>query len=258
MYKSLNFRICLRLAILGALTVCLWQFVNRVPARGFMQTGRKVSVEVRQLPPQNGVVPVELKCGMAQLSAPNTMQNYSCIIGNNTNKKIRSFSLIYTDVNEQDGKEFKASRFITFDMLIHLDFKESSTDKSIPPGGEYTLTPAGPTSYENAVIKKVEVELDHVEFDDGNVIGPNEGGVKIITRRREGAAKYKQWLMQKYDGKDRSENAIVLLIQMAPDSPSELGLVDDGLEQGAEMYRVLLLKRYNTFGAAELRKLFDR
>jgi hypothetical protein len=212
----------------------------------------QIPVVIEQMPADKGV---GLHCGPARLSSPDTLESFSCAINNRTGGRIRSFSIIFTIVGERDGEELRSSRFTAYDMLIHPDFNNSPSDKTIPPGGEYTLGAAGPTTIADVVIKKVEVKIDHVELHGGVTLGANERGLSIVARRREGAAKFKQWIRQNYQGGGRSVNAIVPLIQQTPDSPAAIGLDEVGLEQGAEMYRMLLLKRYNAHGAAGLNKV---
>jgi hypothetical protein len=214
-----------------------------------------VPILTEQLAEDSGIA---LQCGSGRLSAPNSLESYTCVITNRTSERVRSFSVIFTIVAERKGEELRTSRFTAYDMLIHPDFNDPHGGKSIPPGGEYAFSPAGPTTIEDVVIKRLEVKLDHVELQNGNTLGPNEGGLNIVTRRREGAVKFRQWLKQNYREKGKSVNAIITLIQQTPDSLPGVGFSEAELTQGAEMYRMLLLKRYNTYGIAWLKQILDK
>src|SRR5918911_804826 len=60
---------------------------------------------VRQFEYQGLVAPVELLRPNARLSAENQLEEYSCIVKNNTGKAIVAFSLSWNIITEVAGKE---------------------------------------------------------------------------------------------------------------------------------------------------------
>lgn len=219
--------------------------------------GLQLPVIAKQLPAENGVIPVELQCGKAQLTAPSELKTFSCVVKNNTNKNIIALSAAYTVIFENNGKEYPDTGFLTIETFIHPDFYKAHIHKAIPPGGERVLQPAGPTDYEANVIKGVKLEIDYVEFEDKTTLGPNENGSRIITGIREGAAKYKEWLVQKYIENGRSISAVVSLLQ-ASDVPNEFGFKDTNHRQGVKIYRNHIRDVYKAHGAAELEKYLNQ
>jgi hypothetical protein len=62
-----------------------------------------IPVVTDQLGLVDGVIPVELKCENAELSAPNVLENLSCVIKNNTNKPISAGAVYTSIIPEKDG-----------------------------------------------------------------------------------------------------------------------------------------------------------
>lgn len=216
----------------------------------------QILVVASQLDPINGVIPVELLCDPAQLTSHDRLENFSCILRNNTNKNLLAANVAYSIIFETDGKEAMDTRLHTIETFIHPDLYE--VNKSILPGGERTIEPPGPMFYANSVIKRVEVRVEYVEFEDKTILGPNEKGAQIIMNIREGAAKYKNWLLQKYLEKGRSGKAIIPLLQIDQPIPNELGLKGADEQQGARTYRSRLRSIHDTRGAAQVEKYFNK
>lgn len=217
----------------------------------------QLPVSTRQLPSDNGVISVELQCGVALLTAPNRLEDFSCILINRTNKPISALVAAYTIITEKDGKRSSDTSLLTLDSFIHPDVREARRLKNISSGEERTIQPAGPITYEGAEIKGVEVRMDYVEFEDKTTLGPNESGARVINLPREGAAKYKEWLVQKYRENGKSVNAITSLLQ-EDQLPSELNLNEMLLIQGAKVYRKQMLNLYKAQGDTALEKYLNR
>jgi hypothetical protein len=219
----------------------------------------QVPVTTHQLLAENNVPPVELKCGTtAHLSKPNELQGFTCFLINHTNKRITAFSIAYTVVVEREGIEFSDTSVVIKDALIHPDFLDLNTEKFVPPGGTQTFNSAQTFNSGDALIKRVELEINYVEYDDKTTSGINEKGAELIARVREGAAKYKDWLSQKYLRSGKSVDNTVLLLQDNHPLATEVEFDDTLLMQGAKSYRKHALKAYSQRGASGIKKLLDK
>lgn len=211
---------------------------------------------LRQLESADLVPPVELQRPAAQLSAENQLEQYSCIVKNNTRKSIVAFSLAWTIITEVAGKESAVRELQVIDSLIHPDVQKGRNSGAVAPAAEL-LAESGPTYFEsNATVKRVGVSIDYVEFQDGSSLGPNSDGASSqqIAEVREGASKYKEWLVQTYAKTGRSLK--VVLQQLLSDSVSdELDLSNPQMKQGAYVYRTRLLKLYNMDGPVAIEKI---
>ena len=71
---------------------------------------------------------------------------------------------------------------------------------------------------------------------------------------REGAAKYKEWLKQKYMKNGESIDSIVSLLQNTSSLPAELKIDRTMLAVGADAYRKNARDLYKTSGGEKLEK----
>ena len=211
---------------------------------------KQMPVATKQLPPDNGLTAVELKCGNAELPAPNTIQKVRCGIKNNTNKFISAVTVVVSMDIEKEGITSSDASFLTAETLVHPDMRRNNL---IPPGGE-KLVRDFPTSYEeDVVIRGVTAWIDYVEFEDNTTLGLNKAGSRIVTDIRAGAAKYKDWLGKKFTQRGASINAINSLLE-TPLAPEEMGIQNGDQEQGAMIYRNYARKTYSAEGAEGLVK----
>gem|GEM_PF-1513832 len=214
---------------------------------------------IRQLESNGLVTPVELLRPAARLSAENQLEEYSCILKNNTGKAIVAFSLAWTIVTEVAGKESSVRELQVNESLIHPDFQEDHKLGAIAPGAE-DFVEAGPTYFGvNSSVKRLGVSIDHVEFEDGTSLGPNldAASSQQIAMVREGASKYKEWLVQIYAKTGRSPQ--VVLHQLQSESiPDDIDLSSPEMRQGAHAYRTRMLKRYNTEGSVAIQKILQQ
>jgi hypothetical protein len=217
----------------------------------------QLPIVTHQLSSENGVILVELKCENAELSTPSALKKLSCVIKNNTNKYIAASTMNISVILEREGKTSTDSSFLTIDTFVHPDFRSEHGNNLIPPKGERPFQDL-PTSYDNAVIKGVAISVDYVEFGDNSMAGPNRSGSRIITDIREGAAKYKQWLIQKYNQNGKAINAIVPLLENDQPIPYESGIQNGDQQQGAKFYRNYARKTYRTKGAEGLIKHLEQ
>jgi hypothetical protein len=202
---------------------------------------------------QNGVIPVELYCDNAELSAPNSLERLRCVIKNNTNKKITAVTINTSIVLESGGKSSLDSGFLTLQAFVHPDFREEHRDSLISPGEERPVEDAA-VSYDDAVITGFRTRIDYVEFADNTAMGINQAGSRIVADVRAGATKYKNWLTHKYNRSGKSLEAIVPLLEKSSPLPEEIGIQNDGQQQGAILYRNYARKTYENKGADALIK----
>lgn len=259
MFNTLNHKTILKLCILFVLATCLWFFSSKATSRSQHpeQFESQIPVTVSQLQQDKGVIPVELKCENAELSAPDTIKKLSCLIKNNTNKYISAATINILINLEKEGKPSLDSSFLTIETFMHPDFHEEHKNNLIPPGGESHVEDLQ-TRYDNAVLKGVTVQIDYVEFSNATPLGPNRAGSRIISNIREGAAKYKDWLVQKYIQNGRSINAIIPLLDKSQPLPSELDIQNGDQQEGLIIYRNYARKTYEAKGAEGLIKYLER
>lgn len=246
------------LIVLGALGVAAASIVAQSIQGATQGNERHIPVVVKQLPLDGGTFPVELRCADARVSAQNRLEGFTCLAINNTNKNISALSATYTVTIAQGGSESADEGVLTLDSFIHPDVREARRLKLISPSESRTLQPPGPITYEDAVVKGVGVQVDYVEFADKTSTGPNKHGSTIINSMREGAAKYKVWLIQQYARGQGSDASIVSLLE-SPEIPETLHA--DGNEhliEGARIYQRVMRNVYNTQGAAELKRFLNR
>ncbi|HEX8458953.1 MAG TPA: hypothetical protein VF656_16790 [Pyrinomonadaceae bacterium] len=176
---------------------------------------------------------------------------------NNTNKYITAMTINSSVVIEADGHASGNSEFFSLVPLAHPDFRDERKSYLIAPGEEIHV-PFLPTSYETAVIKEVIAQLDYVEFADKTALGPNRAGARIIADIRDGAAKYKEWLTEKYNGSGKSASAISSLLDKGLPLPTEIENLNSHQQEGAIIYRNYARKTFETKGAEALIKQLER
>jgi hypothetical protein len=220
----------------------------------------QLQVITHQLPSVDGKIPVELRCGAVHPPKRPELLVMSCTIKNNTGKSISAFSIDYAIFFERwGGGEFPDAGLMTLNARIHPDFRQSHARELIPPGDERIIDRGGPIQHEDASAKRIEAKIDYVEFEDDTTLGPNAKGSNLqIASIREGAAKYKEWLKQKYQESGKSIKAVVPLLQDSSSLPTELGVNDPMLILGAEAYQKKARDVYRNGGDAEIEKLLDK
>lgn len=263
MTNSPKLRALYMACILLTLVVCLWYFPGNTASTisGFQETQQAVRllpVETEPLQPVKGAGSVELRCEDAELPAPDTIQKLSCVIKNGTKKPISAATVKTSVLLEQDGRPSVDSGYLTFENSAHPDFREERKNDLIPAGGEYPFQDLV-TEFHGAVIKRIKVQFDYVEFADNSpALGPNRAGARIISDIRKGAAKYKEWLVQQYNRSGKSADAIVSLLERDDTIPREAGVESGDQEQGAVIYRNFARRVYRSKGAESLKKYLDQ
>jgi hypothetical protein len=205
----------------------------------------------------DGSVSVELRCSEAELSSPNSIEKLTCVIKNNTDRFITAGTLAVTIVlEEKNGKELDQKSYDTFDTFVHPDFRHDHPNNRIGPGAEYTIYEM-PSGYSDVVIKSIAATIDYIDFGDNRPSGFNSKGSQIVADIREGASRYKTWLISKYkqNGKSVDEVSKVLNENL---SSREIGLQNSNQESGADMFRKYLLRDFKEKGSEPLKKRLDQ
>lgn len=256
MRNLITYKLLYKFFVLAGLSLCLWAVSTRT-TRSTQQVDQFIPVVItEQLEARNGVIPVDIRCGQARLTAPNRLEEFQCTLKNNTNLNITAANAIYSVVLEQNGVLTKDTVSSTVEAAIHPDFR--GTNRLIGPGDESALGPPGPISYTSGIIvKSVEIGIDYVEFENGTTLGSDNQGSHIIKAMRSGAAKYREWLKLRYKLGGRSVAAISSEVEGDQSLPSELRFADPNEEQGAIGYRSRLRKLFQTRGADDVKKLLD-
>lgn len=223
------------------------------------QGNQSVKVEAVQLDQIGSNVPVELKCGSSvPLKAPNELDGLTCIIKNNTTKRIKAGSVSVIFELEQEGRKEGVSSYDTFDTFLHPDFREDRRDNLIRPGGEYPLRQL-PASFDNALIRGIRLQIDFIEFEDNTSVGPNRKGSQIIADVRSGAAKAKTWLVRKFNESGKSIEPVVPLLAVNQSLPlDELGIANESEQSGARLYLGYALRTYREKGAEALTRHLNK
>jgi len=219
---------------------------------------RLIPVNVTQLSAEHGAFPVELRCEGARSSAPNRLDGFSCLVINNTGKKISALAVIYSVVVETGGRQERESNLLTSDFAIHPDVSEAKRQKLFSPGESHRVGPPGWIAFESGVVSGVEAHIDYVEFSDKTSTGSDTHGSKTINSWREGAARYKAWLARQYRRGELDEQAVAAALE-ASDIPKELNFDGNSdLGAGARVYRDIMRGVYTSLGAAELRRYLNK
>ena len=135
----------LRLVILAFLSVTLWIVYAR-PVRT-QQDDRSIPITITGQPEAvNGIVPIEIKCGPAHLSAPNSLDRFNCSLKNNSAQSVTAANVVYSVILDTIAGTTTQAYNRTFDALVHPDFKLSK---------QFDLFADG-----------IEVECLDVEIDD--------------------------------------------------------------------------------------------
>ena len=239
-------RLIFRLFILSLLCLSLWMVTAGIA--NTQQTEQTVPLKItRQLVTVNNVIPAEILCGAALVNIAGEL-NFNCKIKNNSEKNITAAGIISSVVIEKNGVE-RANE----DSTVFVGF--DGFDKGIAPGAEISLGPPGPSSYEDFIIKRVEISIDYVEFENNIIFGRDSKGSEAVKDIREGAARYKNLVKARYEYNRKSLKSIAPLVKDEELLPSDLILLNQNQEFGAKVYRRKLKKKLDAGADAEVEKL---
>lgn len=250
-----RYRLFSKFTVLMLLSVFLWSF-SRGAAPAIPAQAQVMEVIARQLPQHDGLIPAQLTCGYATLSAPNIVDHFSCKLKNNSNRSITAANVIYTIQYEENGISKASSYDSTIDTRLNSDFANT---KMIERGEESTSVgpPGQVSSGSSTIIKGIEIAIDFVEFEDNSVVGPDREGSNIINGMRVGAKKYRTWLRSEYERNRHSVDAILPSLDNEGDIPSGVQTTNSYEELGAQAYRSRVRKMHRTKGKAEVERILS-
>lgn len=213
----------------------------------------EIPVVIKPLKVGDDIVPVYIQCEPVFITRPDTLNRLSCKLINGTNKSIRAFSVRYSIIVDSNGKEKQIDRLDTAVPYIHPDLAEEK--KLIEPGGSSFINPR-PIDEPDSVIKRLELEPIYIEFDDETTAGIGGKSAELIASVREGAARYKNSLRQKYLNKGRSAQEILPLLE--DNAPLGSEIENFSQKAGAKAYRKFLRKKYEKDGIAAIDEVLDK
>jgi hypothetical protein len=223
-------------------------------AEGFSTAQERTSVPLtaKQLDAVSGIVPVYLNCEGTVLILPDTLEGIPCTIKNNSGKRIRALVLGESVTVVNNGTTATELGYVTIDNFIHPDFHTEGIAQSAEP-----QFPSASAETYSGTITQVQVHIDFVEFNDGETLGPNKTGERILAGMRDGAAKYKSWLEKQYEINGRSSATLARLIEDGTPTGADLGVGSPSQEQGAMIYQKWLRKTYQAKGVKEIMKCLN-
>lgn len=248
---------CGLLTLLGVSAIISSSLIAQGQQESQQRDNFQVPVTANQMPTEKKIIPVEIRCENAQLSKRDTIEKIPCVVVNNTHKYITATTLNSSVIVETGGQTSGDSDFLSLDPLAHPDFREERKGYLIAPGEEIPV-PFLTTSYDGGVIKAVIVQIDYVEFADRTALGPNRAGSRIIADIRDGAAKYKDWLTEKYNRSGKSTRALTSLLEKGQPLPAEIEELNSHQQEGAHIYRNYARKTFETKGAEGLVKHLNK
>lgn len=239
-------RLIFRFFILSLLCLSLWMVATGIA--NTQQNEQTIPLKITtQLASVNNVIPAEIQCGAALINIAGEL-NFTCKLKNNSEKNITAAGIISSVVIEKNGVETGKEDSTVFAGL-------DGFDKGIAPGAEISLGPPGPSSYDDFTIKRVEISIDYVEFENDIIFGRDSKGSQVVKDIREGAARYKNWVKASYEYHRKSVKSIAPLVKDGELLPSDLSLLNQSQEIGAKTYRRKLKKKLDAGDDSEVEKL---
>jgi hypothetical protein len=214
-------------------------------------------LQVVQLPATRGTIPVAIQGAKFLVNPDHGSSEAAFVVQNNTAKNIDAICVAVTVKIEDNGIETSSTNYITRNSLIHPDIREMHHQAPLAAGQEWSFATEPLDTEAGAVLKGIILQIDYVDFEDKTGLGPNAYGSKIVTKVRTGAAKYKAWLVTKYEENGRSVTALMPLLDRSQALPVSIDF-GDYERTGAQHYKNHLLKAYKNHGIAELEKYLKR
>ena len=230
-----------------------WVSISKGAPLTLRQEIKVVPVEVRQLPfdADNKAPAVEVLKPILLSKKDNEVEQFSCVVRNNSDKEITAVALALKAVLlDSSGGESLDVNLFTTDMFIHSDIKAERGLRSILPDSSQLMQLPGPVTFEAGVlVKSVVIEVRVAMFDDDTFLGydPTGSAIARIRAIREGASKYKEWLKAQNNDWKHAQKFLAQTLD-AGLLPSEGVLPDKQLKEGADIYRRWLTKVLRTKG----------
>ena len=166
--------------------IALQRAEGSVEPGSLSQSPHEIKVVVDQLPPKQGVIPVEIQRAQASSTTPNQIEDLSYVIRNNTNKAIKAATVSQSIAYERRGVTYLETGYAGLDSALHPDLREVQSRGAVAAGGEEPMTSGGPTTFDDdVVIKEVRLRVDYVLFDDNSALGMGREGERRIALMRE-------------------------------------------------------------------------
>ncbi|MDQ3750111.1 MAG: hypothetical protein M3367_14045 [Acidobacteriota bacterium] len=242
----------LTIILISVVSIFLIPGLKAQDSRNFVQT--EIPVVIQPLKIGDDIVPLEIQCEKVFITKPDTLDTFSCTLINGTHKNIHASIVRYSIIVDSNGKEKQIDRLTTAVPYIHPDLSE--VKKPIKPGGSLSVTPLGPIVEPDSVVKRLELEPIYIEFDDETTVGMGGKNVELITNVREGAARYKNSLRQKYLDKGKSVQEILPLLE--DNAPFDSEIENFSQRAGAKAYRKFLREKYEKDGIQTINKVLDK
>lgn len=195
---------------------------------------------------------INVQCERAFSSNARTLNTFSCNIVNKANVAIRAIGANYSLIADVNGVERRDSFSKVADAFIHPDLS-----KEVLPGNSLNISPSGPMSISNGVIKRLELEVNYIEFADGRSVGVSRKAIEKIASIRLGASMFKAWIKSEYLNRRRSEEALMPLLE----NNSEVGPVGNknfANKVGEQSYRNFLREKYRINGRGAIKAVLDQ
>lgn len=239
----MQFKSVTRIALIAAATFAGYQSTIGFQSR----ESAAIKVVIKQPPSNDGVIPLEIIQPMIVSSAPNKVDDLRYILRNNATKAIKAVGVVRTINYEQAGRVYADSIYSTMDTALHPDMG----GKPFLPGTQMPMESPGPFAFDaGVIIKEITLMVEYALYDDQTAYGAGGEGERRINAMREGARRYKSWLVQEFSRAGKSLTTIFDVIQ-TPGIPETLKL-DFYQTTGADRYRLHLLKTFKIKGAADV------
>jgi len=185
---------------------------------------------------------------------PSPIGSLQFAVKNNSTKSIDAVVIqIASTFASSDGKDRTITGYTTRNQLVHPDIREIHNQNPLPPGQLYVFGPEPLQTGDGVLaVKKITLSIDYVDFEDRSTLGPNVQGGSSVLLVREGAAKYKAWIVKQF--REGKSEELMLSILREPNLPEELGFKYRHENVGAKLYRRHLLMAYQHHGKSVFEK----
>ncbi len=206
-------------------------------------TPTQVDVVTKDIRSDAGDIVIAIENAKVDLTKPNQLDGYSCIVRNGGRKSIRALSLLWTFKTINNGVESGTSEHASFNSLVHPDLRDNGFGKPLESGQSISVSGGTVTKWDKALFQRAEVSVEYVEFEDGTTLGEGDNSKLAALKlqaTRDGAEKYKRWLKAQYLQKGKSVSTLLTTLKDAG-LPVEMTVSPSGEMGGAQLYRRLAL-----------------
>lgn len=186
----------------------------------------------------------------------NVLKGGSCRVKNLSGQNITGMGLIWA-VTLTNGETSPMQTLV--DYGFHKDVVDT---RGTPPFAPYEekeihFIQREPNA-EDQSIKSVEVEVTFVAFENSGGVGIEDSKMyQRLLLRREGAEIYRKWLDGIYGDDPKNINRVVEKLS-GNELPADEKMKEEGVETGAETYRLWLLETYKKNGTDSLKRILRR